>query len=187
MSNWDEKRARQIKSILHLLILFSVLLLISFYTAKLSTGLGLDPSLFAPALIAVLGSFSLYFIRQHRLKTRTETAIKTELEQMEDLDTLQTDFQNIQTPPPNGELPAEKVPTAESLPTHFYESNNAQLSLLEPWVYSKVVEFYTIVLRHKPTLKKIHGDSSPPMVNQEDLYDDADKLQELRQELLNYL
>lgn len=187
MTLLDEKRGGQVKTLLLILVLFVILVYVSFYTAKLAGNLNLEPSLFAPALIAVLGSFALYLLRQHRLKSRMKIALKTELEQMGDLSSLPEDFEDIQTPPPNDDIPPEKVPTPESLPTTVYESSNSQLSLLEPWIYSKVVEFYTLILRHKPTLRKIHDGDNPIMANQEDLYHDAEKLRDKRQELLDNL
>jgi len=147
---------------------------------------GVNPSLFIPASIAVIASFGLYFLRQWRRRRRVEAAIKIELNQMDDLTSLPENLDSLHPAPPDGEISAELVPTPESLPTHVYDSNIPQLSLLHRWVHRDVVDFYTILKRHKPTLRQIHQENaSAAMADQEDLYRDAEDLKEKRKSLLD--
>jgi len=145
----------------------------------------LDLSLFLPAMIAVGGSFGLYFYRQYRQRKRVKTAIFTEINNMADLSEFQSDIDNLQegNKPPNGDLDENITPTPESVPTVNYENQTNQLTLLNEEEYRLVVELYSLLMQYKPVLQNIHSGDGASMKNQEDLCDDLGSIVDKKEKL----
>lgn len=171
------------------IILTCITLLLIGYTAKFLSKFNFDPSLFVPAMIAVLGSFGLFLYKQARQRRRVRIAIREEIENMSGISDFAGDIEDLEESqrPPNAELEKEIVPTSESLPITNYQNLAGQLTLLTEDEYRAVVDFYTLLSQHKPVLANIHADSPVPMRNQEDLCEDASKLDEKRNKLLQIL
>ena len=153
--------------------------------------INLSDPIWIPAVLTIAGTYGLHVRKERKRKNRLETAFQTELKQLSHLDKLPTRFKELEKPPTKEKIPKDTVPAADSLPTKVYESNISDISRLDPELTERLVDFYSLLIRHKATIREIHQDhpedesDNLPMADHKDLYEDAEELSEKRTNLIN--
>ncbi|WP_424007651.1 hypothetical protein [Haloferax denitrificans] len=176
-----------LKSLLWLLIGINLLSAPIVVAALISDMFSINPSLFIPAMIGIAGSFGLYIYKQYRVRNRIRASLRSEIGQMSEIDKLPKELNKLDTGPPDQDIPPSVLPPFGSISTVAYESNLSQMSLLPEDEFNMIVDFYGLVLTHKPHIKEIQTGNDLPMSLQEDLCEDAESLRDKRQELYERL
>lgn len=143
--------------------------------------------LLIPGLITVLGSYYIYKKRRGDKKRALQSALKTEVQQMQSLENLSEELENLSTPPPAKPIPSSKLPPSGVFPTDLYEGNVQSLGLLDDGVQDDIVEFYSGVLNQKALIQGIRGEEAIPEADHKDLYETVPELVDQRNQLLSRL
>jgi len=105
----------------------------------------LDPSLFVPSMILVAGSFGVYFLRRKHDRERLESAILTEIENLDEIENMKQNLDSLDDTqkPPDSPIPSRMISPSDSFPTTVYQENATEIGRLESPKASEIVTFYS--------------------------------------------
>lgn len=157
-------------------------------------------ALLISAIIGVGGSYKLYMLRERRRRERIENGIRTEIEEMDCIASLQADLESSDAEPPTERIPAGSLPNANEIPTIIFESNADEISRLDQETASSIISFYSDVQVYKELIADIKADEERaqsgdledddyqvPIDRHKELYDNRGELEKQRQEILKKL
>lgn len=135
------------------------------------------------AVTLLSGGIVAYGIRQFWSGYKLKKALKSEIHSMKGLENCMNSMVSRQTSPSNKPLTPSDVPPVGSIPTNIYEANIGQLGLLRRGDLSKIVEFYSDVLRYKAIIASVRAGEDIPEADENDFYTSIQSLEERRQSL----